>query len=72
MTLKFDTLFENSFGFLWRNQDENVNQQAFKITLKERSTDQHKQTWSHIVNESRKCILYKNVKNSLEFEAFIL
>ena len=65
------TLFENGFGYIWLNQAENINQQAFKCMLKERLTDQYKQTWSHTVNDSRKCILYKNVKHSLEFEIYL-
>ena len=65
------TLFENGFGYIWISQAENVSQKVFKIMFKERLIDQYKQTWIQNVNDSGKCILYKNVKNSLELEIYL-
>ena len=65
-------LERNGFGYIWAQQGINCNMEATKDDLKTRLQDQFRQEWSSMMEASTKCILYRNLKNKFELEAYLL
>ena len=67
-------LLQNGFGYVWLNDFINTdfNTDSFKVDFKERLILQYIQQWQSSVKESRKCVLYKHVKDEIKLEKYIL
>ena len=65
-------LERNGFGYIWVQQGINCNMEATRDDLKNKLQDQFRQEWSSMMEASTKCILYRNLKNKFELEAYLL
>ena len=62
----------NGLGDIWVQQGINCDMEARGDDLKTRLQDQFRQEWSSTMEASTKCILYRNLKNKFELEAYLL
>ena len=66
-----NTLFKNGFGYVWVQQAENIDVNQFKAAFKERMFNQYVQVWKTTISESRKCLLYKELKVNFKLESYL-
>ena len=65
------TILERN-GAIWVQQGINCVSEASRDDLKTRLQNQFRQEWSSTMEASTKCILYRNLKNKFELEAYLL
>ena len=66
----FDILNVNGLGYIWYEQNNDLNVNIVKAIVKDRLLAQFYQEWRTIVNTSSKCIFYKHFKKTLELEKY--
>ena len=65
------SLLDNyGFSFVWTNPFS-VNLETFYLNFKQRVIDTFKQSWLNDIANSRSLILYKNFKQTFEFEYYL-
>ena len=63
-------LFLYGFGFVWvSHQVADID--VFISTFKQRLIDCHKQNWNHLIQDSSRCIHYKEFKSLLNTERYL-
>ena len=67
-----DLLFSNGLGYVWIEQKNNVNAVYVKGELKERLKLQYIQQWHFTINNSPKCVLYKEIKEHFRLEPYLV
>jgi hypothetical protein len=66
------TLEESGLSYIWENQHEFINILWLKTTLTNVLQDQYVTNWHSMIDNSPKCILYKNIKQSFSVENYLL
>ena len=65
-----DTLYRNGFGHIW-NEQSHITISKFKTEFKQRLLNQFQQEWRAMLNESSKCIFYREVKTEFVLESYL-
>ena len=63
-------LFEIGYGFVWLNQNV-PNESLFLTQFEERCRDMHMQTCFHDIENSGRCRMYKEIKQSYKMESYL-
>ena len=65
------SLLRNGFGYVWYNQGNGLNIECFKEDFKERLHREFVQEWRSFLNESPKCLLYREIKQEFGLESYM-